>query len=62
MFVVILAGSLAGASGHDLLMGAPAGRRCCARLARGLEEEGIEKFIKPYDAVMEAIRKKGAGG
>ena len=26
--------------------------------ARKLEEEGIEKFNKPYDAVMEAIRKR----
>jgi transaldolase len=29
-------------------------------VASRLEEEGIEKFIKPYDAVMAGLRKKGA--
>jgi transaldolase len=31
-------------------------------VTRQLEEEGIEKFNKPYDTLLGALRKKGAGG
>ena len=41
--------AMLGAAGVDL-----------AAVTRRLEEEGIEKFNKPYDSLLETLRKKGA--